>query len=565
MKPIRIPRSLCYSLLILLGGLPSFSEILPPERMSDWSNVGVQGGIPDYPVGVNVKDAPYNAAGDGTTNDTAAILAAIAACPDGHAVYLPAGTYLTTGTLLITKPIVLRGAGPEQTHVLHNHFSLGIRLDAGANRAGIEDLHLETVYPYTNGSGTKVLLMGVTNSWVKNIETSGYAYFAVHLESTTHCEVRDSYVYSTYEYVDWETEGGDMGDAYGIVIRGDTFSSYNLVENNVLDWHRHSMIMLVNCDTNVYGYNFSWTNWSGKQSETQCFKLHHPDYDDDTHSRVIRYTLSEGNIFETCDSQNWHYFNTHLRNRVMLGLGVNVRNSAVGNELTKKKFTWANDNILNQTWQEGVFIHGNYITDRSEMQWDPTVDDHTIPNSYYLDSKPAFFGDLDWPCYGGDLMPGNNRRSPAEVRFWSMQFPEVAPTDLDASVDGGDVTLAWTNNSTNEVSFIVCRSTDNENFERIAIVAETTYTDTVSGDGDYFYYVRAMNHLGGVNGDEYGGESDPSNVLMVVVEDPNPENHAPVLAPIGNQSAQVGQPIEITIEATDEDENPLTYSATGAP
>ena len=189
MKPICSSQFLCCSLLLVMGVLPSFSEILPPERVSDWGNVGVQGGIPDYPVGVNVKDAPYNAAGDGTTNDTPAILAAIAACPEGHAVYLPPGTYLTTGTLLITKPIVLRGAGPEQTHILQNHSSQGIRLDTGADRAGIEDLHLETVYPYTNGSGTKVLLMGVTNSWVKNIETSGYAYFAVHLESTTHCEV----------------------------------------------------------------------------------------------------------------------------------------------------------------------------------------------------------------------------------------------------------------------------------------------------------------------------------------------------------------------------------------
>lgn len=46
---------------------------------------------------------------------------------------------------------------------------------------------------------------------------------------------------------------------------------------------------------------------------------------------------------------------------------------------------------------------------------------------------------------------------------------------------------------------------------------------------------------------------------------PNPENHAPVLDTIGDQSAQAGQPIQITIQATDEDENPLTYSASGAP
>lgn len=43
---------------------------------------------------VSVKDAPYNAKGDGVTNDRAAINAALA---DNHRVYFPAGTYLISG------------------------------------------------------------------------------------------------------------------------------------------------------------------------------------------------------------------------------------------------------------------------------------------------------------------------------------------------------------------------------------------------------------------------------------------------------------------------------------
>lgn len=46
---------------------------------------------------------------------------------------------------------------------------------------------------------------------------------------------------------------------------------------------------------------------------------------------------------------------------------------------------------------------------------------------------------------------------------------------------------------------------------------------------------------------------------------PNPDNHPPVLETIGYQSAQVGQTIQFTIQANDEDADPLTYSASGAP
>lgn len=93
------------------------AEIIPADRRIDWAP-GVSGGIPSYPVAVNVKDAPYRAAGNGRTDDTAAIRSAIAACPAGSAVYLPAGTYRISDTLSIGTSIVLRGAGMDQTRIV---------------------------------------------------------------------------------------------------------------------------------------------------------------------------------------------------------------------------------------------------------------------------------------------------------------------------------------------------------------------------------------------------------------------------------------------------------------
>jgi len=58
---------------------------------------------------INVKEPPYSATGDGTTNDTAAIQAAITA---GYKVYFPAGTYLTN-TLTLRAGSFLFGDGAQ--------------------------------------------------------------------------------------------------------------------------------------------------------------------------------------------------------------------------------------------------------------------------------------------------------------------------------------------------------------------------------------------------------------------------------------------------------------------
>ena len=72
---------------------------------------------------LNVMDAPFNATENGTTDDTAAIQAAIDALgTSGGTVYLPAtpvGYLLDSSALALTTPgTVLRGDGPENTKLL---------------------------------------------------------------------------------------------------------------------------------------------------------------------------------------------------------------------------------------------------------------------------------------------------------------------------------------------------------------------------------------------------------------------------------------------------------------
>jgi Pectate lyase superfamily protein len=86
------------------------------SRLPDFSFAGYhrgETGVPSVPVKTNVKD--HGAKGDGNTDDTKAIQAAIAATTGG-AVYLPAGRYKITDFISIRKAgVVLRGAGPDST------------------------------------------------------------------------------------------------------------------------------------------------------------------------------------------------------------------------------------------------------------------------------------------------------------------------------------------------------------------------------------------------------------------------------------------------------------------
>jgi hypothetical protein len=133
----KIPIMKKLTVLLLLWAPVAFAliapnAIMPAVRQAAWQgNVGIPGGIPFYPVGVNVKNAPFNAYGDGIHDDTVAIQTAINSCVTSNrcAIYLPTGTYLVSGTLTIPggypssyPSLVLRGDGPGLTIIAATNY-----------------------------------------------------------------------------------------------------------------------------------------------------------------------------------------------------------------------------------------------------------------------------------------------------------------------------------------------------------------------------------------------------------------------------------------------------------
>jgi pectate lyase-like protein len=94
--------------------LEAARSLLPPDRRTVWNPGRMSiGGIPVRSTVCARVDA--GAFGNGATDSTAAIQAAINSCPSGQVVLLSAGTFLANDLVLINKAITLRGAGAGKT------------------------------------------------------------------------------------------------------------------------------------------------------------------------------------------------------------------------------------------------------------------------------------------------------------------------------------------------------------------------------------------------------------------------------------------------------------------
>jgi hypothetical protein len=97
-----------------LLSISAFSDLIPSDRIIDWSQAGVPGGIPSYPVWTNMTLLDPT----GTSDCSAAIQSALDNCPPFYAVKIPSGTFKITNMISLTHTNVLRGNGTNNTSLL---------------------------------------------------------------------------------------------------------------------------------------------------------------------------------------------------------------------------------------------------------------------------------------------------------------------------------------------------------------------------------------------------------------------------------------------------------------
>ncbi|MGD0414457.1 MAG: hypothetical protein ABSA80_03790 [Terriglobales bacterium] len=97
------------------GNAQLWSGILDPTRAIDWSTAGISGGIPSGSWTQSGSTIAASACGDGSSDCTSTIQAALNSCGTNHYVLLGAGAFLLNGGLTVPSSCALRGAGANQT------------------------------------------------------------------------------------------------------------------------------------------------------------------------------------------------------------------------------------------------------------------------------------------------------------------------------------------------------------------------------------------------------------------------------------------------------------------
>lgn len=204
----------------------------------------------------NVKDAAYGAKGDGSTDDSTAIAAAITAAKSaGGVVYFPPGTYIIGTTLTLQSKVHLRGAGPEVTKLkLKNSANTNVIKTANYGAAGIRDFSIRDLTIDGNNAN---------NTEGSGILIDGQKFVLEDLE-VHHCAADGVNTQMTEEAI-LDTEGGDESVVRNVRIwlSGSRNLRWNIRDGHLVDViciHKDEGATLTNILIDTNGFSTKCVN-----------------------------------------------------------------------------------------------------------------------------------------------------------------------------------------------------------------------------------------------------------------------------------------------------------------
>ncbi len=227
------------------------------------------------------------------------------------------------------------------------------------------------------------------NCQIRAIESYNCNFAHISISNSTNIGVSGSYIHHAFAY-------GGGGQGYGTEISAS--SGECLIENNIFEHLRHSILMQSGANGNVAAYNYSFDPyWS------EAYLPAASAGDLVFHGNYPYCNLFEGNIAQNAILDDSHDingpFNTFFRNRLeKYGIVMNFNpptdsSNFVGNEITNTGFLLGNFTI----YGNGNFSHGNNV----KGTCNPSSTQNIEMESLYLQSAPCYFySEFTWPAIG---------------------------------------------------------------------------------------------------------------------------------------------------------------------
>lgn len=335
-----------------------------------------------------------------------------------------------------------------------------IRTISPISNAGLQCLKIKRVDEPIEGSAHNIYMNMAANCFVRGVESDTSVGAHVSIYHSLNILIDGCYFHHAFKY-----DGVGMR-GYGVALSQHT--SECIITNNIFKHLRHAMMIKTGANGNIFSYNYSLEPFRSEPI---------PDASGDIsfHGHYPFSNLWEGNIVQNIVID--HYwgpsgpYNTLFRNRAELwGIIMTTNNiqetsfqNFVGNEVTNTELLHGMYTLTGEDHFEfGNNVQGNII---------PTGTTNLPDNSYYLDSKPEFWGQfMDWPSIGIPSNPGTGN-IPAKLRYENGTDFTVCPDSIITSTLYNDGIINHLNIWPNPTRDIInIQISDNESIAEITLI-----------------------------------------------------------------------------------------------
>ncbi len=263
------------------------------------------------------------------------------------------------------------------------------------NNAGFEDF---SVTRQTSNDSHTFNIKYASNVWLRGIQSYNTNRCHVLASQGRRLEVRDSHFQYASDY-------GDGGHGYGVDLSQRQTAS--LIINNRFEHLRHALVLHLGANGNVIAYNASTDAHQddGRDWEPDDFTLHgHYAYSNLIESNILE-GISISDYWGPTGPDNVLFRNSVRRDGVA-AYDFSQDQIIVGNRLTDPGFE-LDDSIDTTSWVSNENSHSledavEPGTPYSSSTVSRTQSTSPLPDSYFLESAPAFYGTRAWPSLGAD-------------------------------------------------------------------------------------------------------------------------------------------------------------------